>query len=121
MPSVKNNYTTIDEYITNLPKNIQIILNKLRNVISEAAPKAEEAISYRIPTFKLNGNLVHFAGYKNHIGFYPTPSGIEAFREELSSYELSKGTIKFPIDKPIPFSLVKKIVEFRVKESLKKK
>ena len=121
MPSTKKNYTTIDEYISNIPKNIQIILNKLPHVISEAAPEAEEAISYGIPTFKLKGNLVLFAGYKNHIGFYPTPSGIEAFKDELASYELSKGTIKFPIDKPISFNLVKKIVGFRVKKNLNKK
>ena len=121
MPSTKNNYATIDEYISNFTRSIQIILNKLRHVISEVAPNANEAISYGIPTFKFNGNLVHFAGYKNHIGFYPTPSGIEAFKDELTSYELSEGTIKFPIDKPIPFDLVRKIVEFRVKENLKKK
>ena len=121
MPSAKNNYTTIEEYISTFPKSIQISLNKLRNVISEVAPNANEAISYGIPTFKLNGNLVHFAGYKNHIGFYPTPSGIEAFKDELTSYKLSKGTIQFPIDKPIPFDLIRKIVEFRVNENLKKK
>jgi uncharacterized protein YdhG (YjbR/CyaY superfamily) len=120
MPTAKKSHVTIDDYISSLPKNIQIILIKLRDVINRASPEAEETISYGIPTFKLNGNLVHFAGYKNHIGFYPTPSGIEAFREELSSYELSKGTIKFPIEKPIPLDLVRKIVEFRVKENLKK-
>jgi uncharacterized protein YdhG (YjbR/CyaY superfamily) len=121
MADPKEQIKTIDEYISKFPKNIQEILLELRQIISEAAPKAEETISYQIPTFKLNGNLVHFAAYKNHIGFYPTPSGIENFKEELSSYEFAKGSIKFPINKPIPFSLVRKIVEFRVKENLEKK
>ena len=102
------------------PKNIQDILQKLRRTISKSAPNAEETISYQIPTFKLNGNLVHFAGYKNHIGFYPTSSGIEAFKKDLSIYEVSKGSVKFPINKPIPFDLVEKIVEYRVKENLDK-
>jgi uncharacterized protein YdhG (YjbR/CyaY superfamily) len=109
---------SIDEYINTFPKEIQEILESLRKVIKKAAPMAEETISYRIPTFKFNGNLVHFAAFKNHIGFYPTPSGIEIFKKELSAYETSKGTIKFPIDQPIPFDLVKKIVEFRVRENL---
>lgn len=113
-------FATIDEYISIFPENVQEILKKLRQAIRESAPKAKEAISYKIPTFKLNGNLVHFAAYKKHIGFYPTPSGIEAFKMELSPYEASKGTIKFPLDKPIPYELVKKIVKFRVKENLQK-
>ena len=91
------------------------------NTIREAAPEAREAISYRMPTFKLNGNLVHFAAFKNHIGFYPTPSGIEQFKKELSLYKWAKGSVQFPLDKPIPFDLVKKIVIFRVKENLQKK
>lgn len=113
-------FETINDYISKFPENVQEILKKLRQTIRESAPKAKEAISYKIPTFKLNGNLVHFAAYKKHIGFYPTPSGIEAFKIELSPYEVSKGSVKFPLDKPIPYELVKKIVEFRVKENLKK-
>jgi uncharacterized protein YdhG (YjbR/CyaY superfamily) len=120
MSKPKKQFKTIDEYIGTFPRNIQDILEKLRQVISKTAPKAEETISYQIPTFKLNGNLVHFAAYKNHIGFYPTSSGVEAFKVELSPYEVSKGTVKFPINKPIPFDLVRKIVEYRVKENLGK-
>lgn len=113
----KNKYETIDEYIKTFPKDIQNILEKVRQAIKESAPGAEEAISYQMPTFKLNGNLVHFAGYKNHIGFYPTPSGTEAFKKEIAVYRAGKGSIQFPIDKPIPISLIKKIVKFRVNES----
>jgi uncharacterized protein YdhG (YjbR/CyaY superfamily) len=116
MPPLKQ-IKSIDEYINTFPKEIQEILENLRQIIKTTAPKAEETISYKIPTFKLNGNLVHFAAFKNHIGFYPTPSGIEKFKKELSTYETSKGTIKFPLDQPIPFDLVKKIVEFRVREN----
>ena len=116
----KSKIETIDEYIRKFPENIQEIMQKLRKTISKSAPEAKEAISYQIPTFKLNGNLVHFAAYKNHIGFYPSPSGIEAFKNELSKYEVSKGTIKFPLNAPIPFDLIKKIVEFRVRENLSK-
>ena len=114
-------FEDIDEYIRTFSEKTQKILQKLRKTISNVAPDAKEAISYQIPTFKLNGNLVHFAAYKNHIGFYPTPSGIEAFKQELLPYELSKGTVRFPLNKPIPFDLVKKIVEYRVKENLDKK
>jgi uncharacterized protein YdhG (YjbR/CyaY superfamily) len=114
-------YKTIDEYIATFPKNIQIILGELRQAIRDSAPTAEEAISYQMPAFKLNGILVWFAAFKNHIGFYPTSSAIEAFKEELSDYELSKGTVRFPINKPIPFDLVKKMVRYRVKENLNKK
>lgn len=89
----------------------------MRQTIRESAPEAEEAISYRIPTFKLNVNLVHFAAFKNHVGFYPTSSGIEAFKKELSKYKGAKGSVQFPIDKPIPYDLVRKIVEYRVKEN----
>jgi uncharacterized protein YdhG (YjbR/CyaY superfamily) len=112
---------TIDEYISGFPKDIQIRLNKIRKVIKESAPQAQEAISYQMPTFKSNGNLVHFAAWKNHIGFYPTPSGTNAFKKELSKYNLSKGAIQFPINKPIPLDLVRKIVKFRVKENSQKK
>jgi uncharacterized protein YdhG (YjbR/CyaY superfamily) len=112
-------FETIDEYIETFPEDIQDILKKMRKVIQEATPEAEETISYGMPTFKLNGNLVHFAAYKNHIGFYPTPSGIEAFKEEISGYKSSKGAVQFPLDKPIPYDLVVKMVIFRVKENLK--
>jgi len=113
----KNKYETIDEYIKTFPKDVRNILEKVRQAIKESAPSAEEAIRYQMPTFKLNGNLVHFAGYKNHIGFYPTPNGTEAFKKEIAVYRAGKGSIQFPIDKPIPISLIKKIVKFRVKES----
>ena len=107
----------IDEYIAGFPPEIQEILEKIRLTIREAAPKAEEAISYMIPTFKLNGNLVHFAAYKRHIGFYPAPRGNEAFKKELSAYGGGKGTVQFRLDKPIPYALIRKIVKFRVKEN----
>jgi uncharacterized protein YdhG (YjbR/CyaY superfamily) len=118
---MRQHYKTIDEYIGTFPVEVQHILRKVRQTIRKAAPDAVEAISYQIPTFKLNGNLVHFAAYKNHIGFYPTSSGIEKFKEELSAYKWSKGTVQFPLDKPIPYELVERIVAFRVKENLKKK
>jgi uncharacterized protein YdhG (YjbR/CyaY superfamily) len=121
MDTSKKASKTIDEYIAAFPKNIQSILEEMRQTIRNSAPKAEEAISYQMPTFKLNGNLVYFAAFKKHIGFYPTSSAVEAFKEELSGYEVSKGTIRFPINKPIPLDLVKKIVEFRVKQNLNKK
>jgi uncharacterized protein YdhG (YjbR/CyaY superfamily) len=109
----------MDEYIATFPRDVQDTLEKLRQIIRESAPKSVETISYGIPTFDLNGkHLVHFAAYKNHIGFYPTSSGITRFKKELSRYELSRGTVRFPIDKPIPFDLVKKIVRYRVKETL---
>ena len=117
----KTKINTIDEYIATFPMNLQIVLQEIRQTIRDSAPEAKEAISYRIPTFKLNGNLVHFAAYKNHIGFYPTSSPIEAFKEELSSYKTNRGTIRFPLDEPIPFDLIKRIVRFRVKENLAKK
>ena len=111
---------SIDEYIANFPGEIQEMLAALRATIREAAPKAEEAISYQMPTFRLHGNLVHFAAHKNHIGFYPTSSGIEKFKKELSVYEGAKGSVKFPIDKPLPLDLVSKIVSYRVRENLEK-
>jgi len=109
---------TIDEYVSMFPDNVQNILEKLRQTIKESAPGAEEAISYRMPTFKLNGSLVWFAAFKNHIGLFPTSSGREAFKKELSKYKGGKGSVQFPIDKPIPFGLVRKIVKYRVKEQL---
>jgi uncharacterized protein YdhG (YjbR/CyaY superfamily) len=110
----------IDEYIAGFPEEVQEILEKIRTTIRKAAPQAEEIINYGIPTFTLNGNLVHFAGFKNHIGFYPTPSGIEKFKDELSVYEGAKGSVQFPLDKPMPLGLISKIVKFRVKENLEK-
>jgi len=115
----KSQFRTIDEYIAEFPENVRDILEELRRVIRQAAPQAQEAMRYGIPTFRLNGNLVHFAAFKNHIGFYPTPSAIEDFKEELSSYRQAKGSVQFPINKPIPYDLVRKIVKYRVKESLK--
>ena len=117
----KKQFKTIDEYIRTFPEDVQNILKKMKTTIREAAPEAQEAISYQIPTFQLNGNLVHFAAFKNHIGFYPTSSGIEAFKNELSPYKRAKGSVQFPIDKPVPYHLVKKIVLFRVQENLRKK
>jgi uncharacterized protein YdhG (YjbR/CyaY superfamily) len=110
----------IDSYIRTFPKDVREILEKVRITIRKAAPQAEETISYRMPTFTLNGNLVHFAAFKKHIGFYPTPSGIERFKEKLSGYDGAKGSVQFPLDKPIPFGLISKIVKFRVSENLKK-
>ena len=110
----------IDDYIAAFPKDTQTVLKKMRATIRKAAPKAEETINYQIPTFTLQGNLVHFAAFKNHIGFYPTPSGIEKFKEELSAYEGAKGSVKFPLDKPMPYALITKIVKFRVKENLER-
>jgi uncharacterized protein YdhG (YjbR/CyaY superfamily) len=95
-------------------------LEEIRSTIKKAAPQAEEAIKYGIPTFTLNGNLVHFGGYKNHIGFYPAPKGIEAFKTETAQYENGKGTLQFPIDKPLPLDLVSRIVKFRVEGNLAK-
>lgn len=111
---------TIDEYISIYPENVQTILKKLRQVVRESAPRAVETISYRIPTFKLNGNLVHFAAFKDHISFFPTSSGRIAFKEELSKYKGGRGTIQFPLDEPIPYALIKRIVKFRVRENSKK-
>jgi len=110
----------IDEYIADFPKEIQTILKKVRATIRKSAPDAEETINYGTPTFTLKGNLVHFAGFKNHIGFYPTPSGIEKFKKEISEYEWAKGSVKFPLNGPIPYELIDKIVKFRVKENLEK-
>lgn len=114
-------FKTIDEYISTFPEDVQGILNDLRQTIRDAAPEAEETINYQMPTFKLNGNLVHFAAFQNHIGFYPTPTGIEAFKEELSGYKGAKGSVQFPIDQPLPLPLIRRIVEYRVKENLARK
>lgn len=112
---------TIDEYIAGYPAEIQNKLEQIRALISKHAPGAEEAMSYGIPTFKLNGNLVHFAAFKNHLGFYPGATGVEAFKDVLGGFETSKGTIQFPLDKPIPVKLIRDIVTFRVKQNLEKK
>jgi len=108
---------TVDEYIATFPPNVQDLLNQIRGAIKKVAPDAEETIKYRIPTFVLNENLVHFAALQNHIGFYPTPSGIEEFKRELAEYKFAKGSVQFPIDKPMPLSLIEKIVKFRLNEA----
>ncbi len=120
MSASKKEIKTIDEYIATFPKNVQVILEEFRRAVKEAAPNSEETISYKMPAFKQNGILIWFAAFKNHIGFFPKVSAIEAFKDELSGYELSKGTIRFPLNKQIPFDLVKRIVKFRVKENTKK-
>ncbi len=118
MSTSRKKVATIDEYITMFPQDVQVILNEVRKTIQENAPTAQEAISYGIPTFKFNGNLVHFAAFKNHIGFYPGgTSAIQAFKEELTPYKQGKGSIQFPLNKPIPLQLVKNIVKFRVKQN----
>jgi uncharacterized protein YdhG (YjbR/CyaY superfamily) len=111
---------TIDEYIAGFPPDVQEILQKIRRTIRKAAPGAEETIKYQMPTFTLKGNLVFFAAFKKHIGFYPVPTGVEAFKKELSVYEGGRGSIRFPLDKPIPFGLISRIVKFRVKENLER-
>jgi len=117
MDGNKKQFKTIDEYIKASPTDVQGILQSLRLTIRKAAPEAVETISYQMPTFKLNGKgLVYFAAFKNHIGFYPIPSGIEAFKKELSPYKQGKGSVQFPIGKPIPSALVRRIVRFRAKE-----
>jgi len=111
---------TIDGYIAGFPRDVQEILEKMRVTIRKAAPDAEEAIKYRLPTFVLNGNLVHFGAFKKHIGFYATPAGNRKFQDELSAYEGAKGSVQFPLDRPIPFGLVSELVKFRVKENLER-
>jgi len=120
MKKTKAIHQNIDSYIADFPGDIQVKLEKLRACIRKAAPNAEEAIKYQIPSFVLNGNLVHFAAYKHHIGFYPASSGIRNFKDELSGYETSRGTVRFPLDKPIPLGLISKIVKFRVMENVAK-
>jgi uncharacterized protein YdhG (YjbR/CyaY superfamily) len=112
---------TIDDYIAHYPKNIQEILEGLRQAIRETAPDAKEVISYQMPAFKQNGILVWFGAFKNHIGFFPKASAIEAFKNRLAPYQISKGTVRFPLNEPLPFDLIKEIVKFRVKEDLNKK
>ena len=117
MKSENKTRNTIDEYISDFSKEVQHILQKIRAIVKEAAPDAEEAIKYQIPTFVLSGNLVHFAAFEKHIGLYPTPSGIEQFKDELSSYKSAKGSVQFPLGSPIPYELIEKIVKSRVKEN----
>lgn len=108
---------SIDAYVAAFPPEVQAILNKIRALIQACAPDATEAIKYQIPTFVLHGNLVHFAAYENHIGLYPAPSAIEEFKDDLARYKFAKGSIQFPLDAPIPYTLIKKIVKFRVQEN----
>ncbi len=120
---MKTDQTTrknIDDYIADFPPDVRVMLEKIRATIRKAAPGAAEAIKYRLPTFVLSGNLVHFGAFKKHIGFYATPTGNKKFREELSAYEGAKGSVQFPLDKPIPFGLISKMVKFRVKENLER-
>ena len=120
MEDNKVRFNSIDEYIATFPEEIQAILQTIRETVKAAAPDAEEKISYQMPTFFLKGNLVHFAAFKNHIGFYPTPSGVEAFKEEIARYQSAKGSIQFPLDEPMPLDLITRIVKMRVAENLKK-
>ena len=115
-----NDYKNTDEYISLFPPHVQLILQQLRKSIHDLIPEAEETISYGIPTFRLYGNLVHYAAYKNHIGFYPGAAGIEIFKDKLSGYKLSKGTVQFPIDEPLPIDLILEIVQYRANQNLQK-
>lgn len=114
------NFKTVEEYISGFPENVKILLQQMRETIIKAAPKAQEVISYQMPAYKYLGILVYFAAYKNHIGFYPTASGIEAFKNELSKYKGGKGSVQFPLDKPLPLALISKIVKFKLKENMRK-
>ena len=118
--SKKAGFTSIDEYIASFPEDTQKILEEIRATIKAVAPEAEEKISYQMPTFFLKGNLIHFAAFKNHIGIYPTPSGTQAFKDEISMYQGAKGSIRLPIDEPMPLALIGRIVKFRVAENLAK-
>ena len=120
MGTDKSTPKDIDEYIAGFPQDVQEILEKIRATVREAAPEAKEKISYGMPAFTLNGNLVYFAAFKNHIGFYPIPSGIEEFKEELSVYKQGKGSVQFPLDEPMPYELITRIVKFRAQENLEK-
>ena len=116
MKTDESNSKDVDDFIAKYPTDVQKILRKIRAIIRELAPDAHEKLGYGIPTFTLNGNLVHYSALTNHIGFYPTPSGIEKFKKQLSKYEGAKGSVQFPLDQPIPYDLIRKITEFRVKE-----
>jgi len=117
---MKSSFTDTESYINSFPEDVRLILQQLRSAIKEAAPEAEETIKYAMPTYIQNGNLVHFAAYKNHIGFYATPTGHTMFEKELSEYKSGKGSVQFPIDQAIPLDLVKEIVRFRVLENKEK-
>jgi len=118
---MKNAAPDIDTYIAEFPEDVQALLQEVRATIHKAAPEATEAIKYAIPTFVLKGNLVHFAAFKNHIGFYPAPTGIKAFEKELSVYKQGRGSVQFPLDQPMPLALITRIVEYRVKQNTEKK
>jgi len=121
MTTNRSNATTIDEYIAEFPPETQAVLNEMRSLISGLAPDATETISYAIPTFDMNGkHLVHFAGYQHHVGFYPTPNGMEEFAEDLAPYKQGKGSAQFPLGQPLPTDLIRRIVEFRVNQLAKK-
>lgn len=111
---------TIDDYIDGFPADVQLLLQKIRTTIKKAAPQAEEAIKYQIPAFTFHGNLIFFAAFKNHIGLYPAPRGAEEFKRELAAYEGGKGTVQFPLDKPIPFKLIARMTKFRLKQNLER-
>ena len=117
---METSFKNVDEYISNQKPEIQILLNQIRQTIKEAAPEAEEVISYQMPAYKFYGILVYFAAFKNHIGFYAKPNGHSEFKDELSAYKQGKGSVQFPLNKPIPFDLISKIVKFRVNENFKK-
>ena len=120
MDSSKNTAADVNKYIAGFPKEVQALLQAIISTIKKAAPKAVETISYKMPAYKYYGMLVYFAGYKNYIGFYPGAAGIAAFKKELSVYKGAKGSVQFPLDKPLPVSLVSKIVKYRVKQNLEK-
>lgn len=118
---MKTDFKTIDEYIDSFPPPVRIVLEEMRNAIREVAPEASEKISYQIPTFHQNGNLVHFAAYEKHFGFYPGADGVAAFKDDLKKYETGKGSIQFPLDEPVPVELIKRIVQYRVEQNQKKR
>jgi uncharacterized protein YdhG (YjbR/CyaY superfamily) len=120
MVSEEAGVRAVDEYIAGFPEEVRVVLEEVRRVIREAAPEAEEGIKYQLPTFMLKGNLVHFGAFKKHIGFYPTPSGIETFKEEFARYQGAKGSLRFPLDEPMPLALIAEVVRFRVKENLER-
>jgi len=120
MEATATKFKTVDEYISTVPQQVKGLLKEFRKTIQKAAPQAEEVISYNMPAFKLHGMLVWYAAWKEHIGFYPTPSALEVFKKELLAYKGAKGSVQFPIDKPLPLNLVTKIVKYRVKENLEK-
>lgn len=118
---MKTDFKPVDEYIKTFPKDIQLLLDKIRTIIMEKAPDAVESIAYGMPAYKTNGRpLVYFAGFKKHIGFYATPTGHDEFTDEFSKYKQGKGSVQFPLDKPIPYELIGRIVEFRVNENMAK-